>query len=114
MDSSRIAVLAIMLLVSGTVAQAGPCTKRISQIEAQIRAQGAQTPGGVEGANAPQSIGARLHRQPTAQSVEAAQSKANADAMAALDRARKADADGKVGECTKALDQAKQLYGIGQ
>jgi len=39
-------------------------------------------------------------------------SQANAAGAAALERARKADAAGDAGACTKALDEAKLLYGI--
>ncbi len=114
MDRSRIAVLAAVALTGGAIAaQAGPCTKQISAVEAQIqRAQAAQSPGGAGTASAPQSIDAQLHRQPTAQSVETALSQANAEAAAALDRAKKADAKGNARECANALAEVKQLYGI--
>jgi len=86
---------------------------QISQAEQQIRkAQAASPPGGAGEPTAPQSIGAQLHHQPTPQAVESAESKARADAEAALDRARKADAEGNASACAKALKEARQLYGI--
>jgi hypothetical protein len=64
------------------------------------------------GPTAPQSPGAQLHRQPTPETVQSAEHKANAVADAALERARKADADGNAPACAKALDEAKKLYAI--
>jgi hypothetical protein len=114
MDRLQVAVLAAVALIgSALAAQAGPCTAKISQVEMQIReAQAVQPPGGAGAASAPQSVAAQLHHQPTAQSVESALSQANADGIAALDRAKKADAAGKARECANALAEAKQLYGI--
>jgi hypothetical protein len=92
---------------------AGPCTAQIAQVEQQIAQsqanpalQGAGTP------TAPQTLGAQLHRQPTPGSVQSAQNKASADAAAALGRARTADAAGDGAACAKALNDAKQIYGI--
>jgi hypothetical protein len=62
--------------------------------------------------SAPQSVAAQLHRQPTPQSVETALNDANADGIAALNRAKKADATGNAGECANALTETRQLYGL--
>jgi hypothetical protein len=111
--SSRILSAAVAFVGSAIAAQAGPCTTQISQVEAQIqRDQAAAQPGGAGVPSAPQSVAAQLHHQPTAQSVDAALSQANADGVAALDRAKKADATGNARECTDALAEAKQLYGL--
>ncbi len=114
MDRSRLVVLAAAALLFGAgAAEAGPCTARISQVEQQIRrAQAAPTSSGAGEPSAPQSIGAQLHRQPTPQTVESAANRAKADAAAALDRARKADAENDAGACANALKEARQLYGI--
>jgi hypothetical protein len=53
-----------------------------------------------------------LHHQPTAETVLNAERKANADAAAALDRARQADADGSAAACAKAFDEAKHHWVI--
>lgn len=111
--ASRILPVAVAFIGSAIAAQAGPCTTQISQVEAQIeRAQAAADPGGAGAPSAPQSVAAQLHRQPTAQSVETALGQANADGIAALDRAKKADASGNARECTNALAEAKQVYGL--
>ena len=111
MDRSSIVFSAAIALVGGVLAaQAGPCTKQILEVEAQIRRAQALQPGAVGAPSAPQSIAAQLHRQPTVQSVETALNEANADGVAALDRARKADAAGNAGECANALTEARQLY----
>ncbi len=110
MGRSRIVVLATVALIGGVAAaQAGPCTTQIAEVErylARIK------PGPKSGATAPQSIEAQLHHQPTPGSVQAAEAKARADADAALDRARKADAEGDARACTNALEEAKMLYGL--
>ncbi len=110
----RIVVLAAAALLGGSVAaDAGPCTAQISQVEQQIRRlQEASPPGGAGEPSGPQSVGAQLHHQPTPQSVESAESKAKAGSAAALDRARKADAAGNASACSKALREAKLLYGL--
>jgi hypothetical protein len=113
MDRSSIVLSAAVAFVgSALAAQAGPCTKQISQLEAQIQSAQALQPGEVGAPSAPQSIAAQLHRQPTAQSVESALSRASADGIAALDRAKKADAAGNAGECARALVEAREFYGL--
>jgi hypothetical protein len=92
-----------------TAAQAGPCTAQIAQLQREIALT---APGPESGPSAPQSVGAQLHRQPTPGAVQHAESKANADADAALDRARKADSKGNADACDEALRQARHLYGI--
>jgi hypothetical protein len=101
-------------LVGGTASsQAGPCTDRIAQVEQQVSAlQAAPPASGAGEPTAPQSLGAQLHRQPTPGSVQHAEHTANADADAALDRARKADAENNADGCEEALREARRLYGI--
>jgi len=92
---------------------AGPCTAQIAQLEQNIReAQAISPPGGAGEPSLPQSVGAQLHHQPTVRSVEGAESKANAEGATALDRARHADAIGDATGCAKALQEAKDLYGV--
>jgi hypothetical protein len=103
----------INLLGGVEVVYAGPCTTEIARVEQKIReVQATAPPGGAGEPSLPQSVGAQLHHQPTARSVEGAESKANAEAAAALDRARKADAAGDAKACANALQDAKDLYGI--
>jgi len=97
------------LFLCVTAAHAGPCTARIEQLQRQISRL---APSSVSGPTAPQSLGAQLHHQPTPEAVQSAKNKANADAAAALERARKADADGNAAACTEDLDEARRLYGI--
>lgn len=114
MDRSGImALITVALLNVATLAHAGPCTAQIAQLEQQVaQLQTAAAPGGAGQPTAPQSVGAQLHHQPTPSSVQGAENKANADADAALERARKADAAGDANACTQALQEAKRLYGI--
>src|SRR6476619_4103582 len=113
MDRSSI-VFSVAIVSAGGVltAQAGPCTKQILEVEAQIRRAQAVQPGVPGAPSAPQSVAAQLHRQPTPQSVETALNEANADGIAALDRAKKADAAGNAGECANALTETRQLYDL--
>jgi hypothetical protein len=113
-NRARITVLVAVALMGGVLAaHAGPCAGEISQVEQQIRQlQAVAAPSGAGEPTAPQSIDAQLHHQPTPRAVESAASRANADGAAALDRARKADAEGDGSACTKALKDARQLYRI--
>jgi len=107
---SYIPFLIVAVLVAGTVnAQAGPCAAGIAEVERYVQRN---APGPTSGPTAPQSVGAQLHHQPTPGSVEGAESKARADGLAALDRARKADAAGDAAACTSALQEAKFIYGL--
>jgi hypothetical protein len=107
---SRIVVLAA-LAFAGTAgtAHAGPCTTQIAEVEQYI---GRVAKRQARGPTALQSIGAQLHHQPTPQSVERGVSMARADAEAVLDRARRADVEDNIAACTKALDEAKLIYGL--
>jgi hypothetical protein len=108
MDRSRIVVLAAAaLLVGADAGYAGPCTTQIAQLEQQV-----DRPGPDTGPTATQTVDAQLHHQPTPGTVRKATSQADADAAAALQRARQADADGNASACSKALDEARLLYGI--
>jgi hypothetical protein len=97
-----------LVLAGGSAAQSGPCAEQIAQLERQVAniAPGPQSPTGQ------QSVGAQLHRQPTPGSVEHAERVANTDADDALARAKKADAEGNAADCSEALRQARDLYGI--
>ncbi|HKM88184.1 MAG TPA: hypothetical protein VJX48_06235 [Xanthobacteraceae bacterium] len=107
MTSATCAAAALLLCVAA--AHAGPCTAQIEQLLRQISRL---APSAVGGPTAPQSLGAQLHHQPTPEAVQSAKNKADADAAAALERARKADADGNAAACTEDLDEARRLYGI--
>jgi hypothetical protein len=114
MERSRVVAFVAVALIGGSaVSYAGPCTTQISQLEQRIRAaQASAPPGGAGDASATQSLGAQLHHQPTPGSVLSAERMANADGEAALARARNADTAGDAAACTKALAEAKALYGI--
>jgi hypothetical protein len=108
-----VAMTGAALLVSVAAAQAGPCTKQIADLKQQVKQlQASPSPSGAGLPSGSQTVGAQLHHQPTPGSVENAQGKANADANAALGRARKADDAGDAAACAAALDEAKRLYGL--
>jgi hypothetical protein len=97
-------IAALCLSVTGTLA--GPCTAQIAELEQRVSplpTSPQNTP------SAPQSVAAQLHRQPTPTTVQSAAGIANADA--ALDRARKADAENNADGCNEALREARRLYG---
>lgn len=114
MNRSQIVVLAAVTLIgTGASAHAGPCAAEISQLEQQIRqTQATAPPGGAGEPSAPQSVDAQLHHQPTPQSVGGAEHVANTEGEAALNRARRADAEGNLDACRRALDEARRLYGL--
>jgi hypothetical protein len=100
------ATVVLCLSVTGTLA--GPCTAQIAELEQHVSPAPATpqiTP------SAPQSVAAQLHRQPTPSTVQSAEGRANADADAALDRARKADVENNADGCNEALGEARRLYG---
>jgi len=98
-----------VVVTAGAAAQAGPCTADITQLQTQIKTSAADP---VNGPTAAQSVGAQLHHQPTPGEVQNAETRANTDADAALDRARKADEQGNAAACQEALHQARLLYGL--
>jgi hypothetical protein len=99
-------VAALCLSVTGTLA--GPCTAQIAELEQRVSPAPASQPNTP---SAPQSVAAQLHRQPTPTTVQSAAGRANADADAALDRARKADTENNADGCNEALREARRLYG---
>ena len=99
----------VALLCGAGAAHSGPCTAQIARLEQQMSLT---VPGPESGPTAPQTVGAQLHHQPTPGTVEHAEGTANKDADAALDRARKADADGNAAGCHQALSEARLLYGL--
>ena len=106
------------LCLSITGALAGPCTAQIAELEQRVSpapvSPAPASPAPVSPQNtpsAPQSVAAQLHRQPTPNTVQSAAGRANADADAALDQARKADAKNDADGCNEALDEARRLYG---
>lgn len=62
--------------------------------------------------SAPESTAARLHRQPTPETVTKAETDAEKKVDAALTLARKLDADGKESECVTALENVALLLGV--
>lgn len=111
MYRSHFMVLTAAAFIGGSMAcEAGPCTNDIVQLQARIARAEASSP--LVGPSAPQSVGAQLHHQPTPSSVGAAESKASADAKAALNRARQADAAGDAAGCQRALKDARELFGL--
>jgi hypothetical protein len=94
-------------------ALAGPCTEEISRVQAVVDARIEAIAGA--GASAPESGAARLHRQPTPGSIAAAEQslgegKGEREALAALARARTADAAGDKAACDRALAEARQAF----
>jgi hypothetical protein len=104
-----IATTAATLLCGSGAAHSWPCTSQIEELERQI---GHASPSAKIGPSAPQSIEAQLHHQPTPETVRNAERKANADAAAALQRARQADTDDNPAACAKALDEAKRRWSV--
>jgi hypothetical protein len=107
--SALATVTCSFVLVAIAGARAGPCTSDIGRLETQIKLS-ASNP--IVGPTATQTVGAQLHRQPTPGEIQNAETKANADADAALDRARKADGKNDATGCREALRQARLLYGL--
>jgi hypothetical protein len=104
------AIVATALALSTLSSQAGPCTHDIELLSNRLRVV-EQTPF------APESRAATMHRQPTAQSVTAAEANARGlfdtkAASAALKRASEADKANDSAGCARAIDEARQALGV--
>ena len=90
-----------------SVAQAGPCSADIAQFEQAIRASAGNPSVGL---TAPQSVAAQMDRQPTPESIKAAQDRLQAKFSATMARAKRLDAKGNRSGCASALSAAKRMY----
>jgi len=104
-------IVGTVLLFGAGIAHSGPCTAQIAAVEQQINAA---PPGPQSGPTFPQTLGAQLHQQPTPLDVQHAERVANKDGEAALEAAKKADAEGDAAVCNANLVRAKHLYDIDQ
>jgi hypothetical protein len=90
-------------------AYAGPCSDEIVRLQTLMRGNDSNPN---IGPTAQQSVAAQMHRQPTADSVARAKTKADAKVEDALKRARLLDVRGKEDDCMKAVEEAKALLGL--
>jgi hypothetical protein len=100
-------ILAAVLGLSPTLAEAGPCGADIAQFEAAIR-QSAGNPNA--GLTAPQSVAAQDDRQPTVASMKRAERDLKAKFAATMARAKRLDARNDRAGCERALSIAKRMY----
>jgi hypothetical protein len=104
----------VALLLPAGPSFAGPCTAEIAQAQAAVDARIEAIAGA--GPMGSQSLGAQLHRQPTPGSMAGAESRLGEGlvgerAVAALARARAADAAGDADGCRRALGEARAAIG---
>jgi hypothetical protein len=103
------------IMVSSTIAAtAGPCASKIEQVEGSVRAKLEQIIA--SGPSSAETVGARLHHQPTPSSIAAEESRlgqlpqATIDKVkSALNRARDADHLGSIEDCERALEDVEIL-----
>ena len=107
---------AAALAASMSAAYAGPCSPEITQVQEQIDASMHAKASGV--VTAPESTAAKMHHQPTASSMAAAEVEAgqlspeeSTAVKAAITRAREADGAGDKSACEQALADVKRLLG---
>jgi hypothetical protein len=101
--------LVLSLAICPLAAHAESCGAQILRLEtvlSQAQANRRLAP------SAPESTAARLHRQPTPQTVTEAQSESDKQLAAALALARKLNAEGKDSECTAALEKFALPLGV--
>lgn len=96
---------------------AGPCAGEIDALETQLNAK--LDAVAAHGKGAQQSTAAQLHRQPTPDSLAAAEAQAGdisekdvAEVRRFVAEARKADQGGDLAGCRKALADARALGGL--
>lgn len=103
--------LAVLLAMPS---QAGPCTADVDHLQGEIDARLDAVAG--MGRSGQESIDARLHHEPTPESIaraerELAEGLRAREAAAELDRARTADADNDALGCERALEQVRRSLG---
>jgi hypothetical protein len=117
MTISRLLVLAAAALAASTGAgNAGPCSSEIDRMQARIDAR--LEARAAAGPFAPETPAARLHRQPTPNSIAEAEGRAREESSrtvetirSAMARAREADRAGNRSACEAALADAQRAIG---
>jgi len=112
----RLLALAAMLAASVGFAHAGPCTAQIGQM--QVRFDAKLALAARSGPTARESVAATDHRQPTPDSIAAAEAKLGdlsprtVEAIeSGMARARRADAEGDKAACEAALAEVQRAIG---
>jgi hypothetical protein len=108
-------ILPLAVLAAGLgQAQAAPCAAEIDTLQAAVDARISEAAG--SGRTAPESMAATTHREPTPDSIAKAEQgvgegTGSRQALAALARARQANAAGDEASCRKSLDEAQAALG---
>src|ERR1700754_139620 len=105
MNRSCLIALAF-LAFSGAAASAGPCTSEIDKIEKAVSA-----PNSMFGPTARQTVGAQDSHQPTRQSMEHAEKKADTHYQDVLNEAKTLDAANNP-KCEEVVKKVKELVGM--
>jgi hypothetical protein len=112
----RLLALAGMLAASAGTAHAGPCAAQIDQMQARFDAKLALAAR--SGPTARESVAATDHRQPTPDSIAAAEAKLGdlpprtvETIESGMSRARKTDAEGNKAACEAALAEVSRALG---
>jgi hypothetical protein len=112
----RLLALAGMLAASASAAHAGPCAAQIDLMQARFDAKLAAAAR--TGPTARESVAATDHRQPTPDSIAAAEAKLGdlsprtvETIESGMSRARKADAEGNKAACEAALAEVSRALG---
>jgi hypothetical protein len=112
----RLVPLAAMLTAAAGVAHAGPCAAQIDQMQARFDAKLASAAR--SGPTARESVAATDHRQPTPDSIAAAEARLgdlsprSVEAIeSGMTRARRADAEGNKSGCEAALAEVQRAIG---
>jgi hypothetical protein len=112
----RLLALAAILAASIGAADAGPCAAQIDQMQARFDAKLAAAAR--SGPTARESVAATDHRQPTPDSIAAAEAKLGdisprtvEEIESGMARARRADAEGNRAACESALAEVQRAIG---
>jgi hypothetical protein len=116
MGPLRLLALAAMLAASADAAHAGPCSAQIDLMQARFDAKLASAAR--NGPTARETVAATDHRQPTPDSIAAAEARLGdltprtVEAIeSGMARARKADAEGNKAACEAALAEVSRAIG---
>jgi hypothetical protein len=106
-SAEKFVLTLIVSIVPFANAAASACSGQIAQLQQVMprNIDGSMAPVG----SAPQSVGAKLTRQPTPASVQRAELGARAGVEATLAQAQQYDAQGKTQECESAVGRARLM-----
>ena len=99
-------LVAASVVLSAQQAWASPCGEQIAALERTIQAEKTKDQQVLPG---PESLGAKLHHQPTPASVDQAKQNAHSDVLELLAKAKDLNAKGESAQCRQIVADLRSL-----